>query len=153
METVILSSKPTNQFPNNHGGDFRNVINHPLNVQYKPGRQFKVALAELFYVPGSWPNVRTGANYVDIKVEGYPINELVLQTVYVDHWDVLNDAHYLKYSSHTTESISWDTKPRAYFLGPGAEFVRFVRYIPNQSPHLKPKERFYKVYDSVTTVP
>src|SRR5271163_1997902 len=90
MESIILSSKPTNQFPKNHGGDFRNAINHPLNVQYKPGQQFKVALAELFYVPGSWSNVRTGANYVDIQVSNYPVNEIVHQSIYYDEVILLN---------------------------------------------------------------
>src|SRR5271163_986719 len=90
MESIILSSKPTSQFPKNHGGDFRNAINHPLNVQYKPGQQFKVALAELFYVPGSWPNVRTGANYVDIQVKNYPINDYAHQTVYYHEMVLLN---------------------------------------------------------------
>src|SRR5271163_258100 len=108
METVILSSKPTNQFPNNHGGDFRNTINHPLNVQYKLGRQFKVALAELFYVPGSWSNVRAGMNYVDIQVSNYPINEVVLQSVYVDNWGVLS-AEYDKYGANITLNNPWDS--------------------------------------------
>src|SRR5271163_4404377 len=90
METVILSSKPTNQFPNNHGGDFRNAINHPLNVQYRPDQQFKVALAELFYVPGSWSNVRTGANYVDIHIKNYPVNDYAHQTVYYHDMALLN---------------------------------------------------------------
>src|SRR5271163_2488103 len=122
MESVILSSKPTSQYPNNHGGDFRNVINHPLNVQYKPDRQFKVALAELFYVPGSWPNVRTGANYVDIQVNNYPTNEVVLQTVYVDSWRVLS-GEYRKLGTNIALDLPWENMPRAKEWS-GEEFLQ-----------------------------
>ena len=121
METVILSSKPTNQFPNNHGGDFRNVINHPLNVQYKPGRQFKVALAELFYVPGSWSNVRTGANYVDINIKNYAVHKYVLQTIYVDAFAVLPDnSKYTKFAPGTALNIPWQSMTYNINLKSGA---------------------------------
>src|SRR5271163_2319692 len=125
METVILSSKPTNQFPNNHGGDFRNAINHPLNVQYKPGQQFKVALAELFYVPGSWSNVRAGANYVDIQVNNYPINEVVLQPVHVDHWGVLS-GKYQKFGTNVAFNLPWESMPWTKNRV-GEEFLRIIR--------------------------
>src|SRR5271163_511528 len=113
MESVTLSSKPTSQFPNNHGGDFRNAINHPLNVQYKPGQQFKVALAELFYVPGSWSNVRTGANYVDVEIKGYPIDVYTLQTLYVDYWEIFDENVWKKLPLLYTINSPWDKLPRA----------------------------------------
>src|SRR5271163_5356422 len=101
MESIILSSKPTSQFPKNHGGDFRNAINHPLNVQYKLGQQFKVALAELFYVPGSWPNVRAGANYIDIQVSNYPVDTFVQQTVYYHGMALLNASVHQRFTAGT----------------------------------------------------
>src|SRR5271163_702204 len=148
MESVILSSKPTSQFPNNHGGDFRNAINHPLNVQYKPGQQFKVALAELFYVPGSWSNVRTGANYVDIHIKNYPVIEIVLQTVHVDLWGVLSDK-FQKFGTNIALNLPWERMPRAREKGSGEKFLRLIRYLPNEPPG---RYRMYKIYDSARNV-
>src|SRR5271163_2228350 len=126
MESVTLSSKPTSQFPNNHGGDFRNAINHPLNVQYKPGQQFKVALAELFYVPGSWSNVRTGANHVDIQVKNYPVKKIALQTIYYHDIGIFNTNRYVTYPPGTRLYQDWDEKPLSNIPGPDMEFVRFT---------------------------
>src|SRR5271163_1021286 len=129
MESIILSSKPTNQFPNNHGGDFRNAINHPLNVQYKPGQQFKVALAELFYVPGSWSNVRTGANYVDIELKGYPIDVHTLQTLHVDWWDTLDENVWVKLPLQYTVNVAWHLLPYTNKPPSGKLFLRLIRYL------------------------
>src|SRR5271163_585805 len=145
MESVILSSKPTSQFPNNHGGDFRNAINHPLNVQYKPGQQFKVALAELFYVPGSWSNVRAGANYVDIQVKNYPVYEYAHITIYYHEFILLNASVQQRFASGTIANFIWMDWPRAEPPGPNVEFLRFSRLIDDQ-----PAGQYkFKVFDSV----
>src|SRR5271163_369105 len=129
MEAIILNSKPTREYTKNHGGDFRNAINHTINVQYNPGQQFKVALAELFYVPGSWSNVRAGMNYVDIQVSNYPVYAYTLQTIYYNELTLLNASLHSKFKAGTIGTFLWNDWPTFNPPGPNIEFVRLNRLI------------------------
>ena len=72
METVYLSSSQSlNEFPENHGGDFRNILNH--GFRFAPRHHVKVGLGEMLYIPGSWDNIRGSENYYDIELVDYPI--------------------------------------------------------------------------------
>ena len=127
-EAVILTSKRSTEFPKNHGGDFRNLINHPLNVQYSPDRQFKVALAELYYVPGSWPNVRSGSNYVNIDIRNYPINKYKEQTIYYDELSMCDDHTHQRFlpGIELNAGEGWSA---AVPPGPGNKFIRLARLV------------------------
>ena len=50
-------------YPNNHGGEFTNYLNHPIKCR-------KVAINEMFYIPYLWDNVRASSNYILIKING-----------------------------------------------------------------------------------
>src|SRR5579862_6149288 len=84
MESVYLSSsKSAADFPDNHGGDFYSKLNHAIRFDGQRQRQYlKVALGELFYIPGSWDNVREEHNYYDVAIENYAIVTYALRMVH-----------------------------------------------------------------------
>ena len=84
MEAVFLSSDQClKEFPENQGGDFCNILNHGFSVASQRGQYMKVSLAELFYIPNSWSNIRSGENFIDVQISNYPIATHTLQTIYV----------------------------------------------------------------------
>jgi hypothetical protein len=71
---VILSSDLcTDDFPENHGGDFTNNLNHSLDFSVDPESTWAVALKEVVYVPESWDNVHDGGNWFETSFFGFPI--------------------------------------------------------------------------------
>src|SRR5277367_5727109 len=90
MEAIFLSSDQCRkEFPGNQGGDFRNILNYGFSVASQQGRYIKVSLAELFYIPNSWSNIRAGQTYIDIKISNYPIATHTLQTIYANKYQVI----------------------------------------------------------------
>src|SRR5277367_1278523 len=61
----------------------------------------KVSLAELFYIPNSWSNIRAGQNYIDVQISNYPIATHKLQTIFANKYTVLEERNlqFLKSSS------------------------------------------------------
>src|SRR5277367_4524774 len=101
MEAVFLSSDQClKEFPENQGGDFCNILNHGFSVASQRGQYMKVSLAELFYIPNSWSNIRPGENYIDFQISNYPIATHTLQTIYANKYSVEKGiVQYLKSSS------------------------------------------------------
>src|SRR5208282_127709 len=94
MEAVFLSSDQClKEFPGNQGGDFRNSLNHGFSVASQQGRYMKVSLAELFYIPNSWSNIRAGQNYIDVQISNYPIATHTLQTIFANKYTVLEEGN------------------------------------------------------------
>jgi serine protease inhibitor len=59
---ILTSLLCKDTYPNNHGGDFYNVLNQELN--FADG--WKMALNEIIYEPNAWDDVRE--DHSDIKI-------------------------------------------------------------------------------------
>jgi hypothetical protein len=83
MTSIVLSSSLSKDAYDNHGGDFTNVLNQVLNFT-SPNEQCSVALAEVVYVPDTWPNIRDGFNQIEISMFGFETLNLQKMTIYAD---------------------------------------------------------------------
>src|SRR5277367_1473730 len=102
MEAIFLSSDQCKkEFSRNQGGDFCNTLNHGFSVASQQGRYMKVSLAELFYIPNSWSNIRKEQNYIDVQIGNYPIATHTLQTIFANKYTVVEEGklQFLKPSS------------------------------------------------------
>ena len=66
-DVIMSSSFCLDEYPNNHGCEFTNVLNQPLDID-EPNESWAVALREITYEPDFWQNVRTGFNECEIKL-------------------------------------------------------------------------------------
>ena len=70
MTTIYVSSGYcTDIYPENNGGEFYNDLNQNFYI----GEGRRVGLAEIFYTPNSWDNVRDGSNTFELEMSDYPI--------------------------------------------------------------------------------
>src|SRR5277367_759363 len=72
MDIILTSALCKDVYPDNKGGDFRNVLNKPLEFT-EPGESWAVALSEISYLPDSWYNVRENYNTVSIGASGFKV--------------------------------------------------------------------------------
>src|SRR5208282_2915272 len=72
MDIILTSALCKDVYPDNKGGDFRNVLNKPLKFT-EPGESWAVALREISYLPDSWYNVRENYNTVSIGASGFKV--------------------------------------------------------------------------------
>src|SRR5277367_3047481 len=122
MEAIFLSSDQCRkEFPGNQGGDFCNILNHGFSWASQQGRYMKVSLAELFYIPNSWSNIRAGQNFIDVQSSNYPIATHTLQTIYGSNYEVVEEG-------------------RLKFLKPSAQFVSPPKLQVRQLDPLEPTE-------------
>src|SRR5277367_5127247 len=137
MEAVFLSSDQClKEFPENQGGDFCNILNHGFSVASQRGQYMKVSLAELFYIPNSWSNIRPGGNFIDVKITNYPIATHTLQTIYVNKYSVEEKGtiQYLKPSSQTHTATRFrSANPLEPTKVSTESFMRIVRFVSTQS--------------------
>src|SRR6266853_3677087 len=68
---VFTSALCKDTYPDNHGGDFVNTLNTPLELN-EPGQQWVVSLSEISYQPDSWYNVRNGFNEISFSMHSFP---------------------------------------------------------------------------------
>ena len=69
MFNVILSSEwSKNQYPDNDGGKFTNVLHHNLNFSRE---NWSVALTDIAYTPDTWARVLNGYNDIQIRMKGF----------------------------------------------------------------------------------
>ena len=66
-DVVLSSYYCRDEFPNNHGCEFTNVLNQPLDID-APNESWAVALREIIYEPEFWPNVREGFTECQIQL-------------------------------------------------------------------------------------
>ena len=66
-DVVLSSYYCRDEFPNNHGCEFTNVLNQPLDID-APNESWAVALREIIYEPEFWPNVREGFTKCEIQL-------------------------------------------------------------------------------------
>src|SRR5437773_4848799 len=67
---LSLSSKGSKDvFPNNHGGDFQSLLNHPLDLQTDA---WEVALVEMTYSGQTFPNIQSEETLVTLRYNGRP---------------------------------------------------------------------------------
>ena len=67
MQVVLSSTFCKDEFPNNHGCEFTNYLNQPLDID-DPNETWSVALNELIYDTDFWPQVRKGFNICEIQM-------------------------------------------------------------------------------------
>src|SRR5438552_18068535 len=84
---VLTSALCRDTWPDNHGGDFWNTLNQPLELDRG---LWTVALVEISYQPDSWYNVRHG-NTVKISIHGFPTNILSRKTIFIHSIKVSED--------------------------------------------------------------
>src|SRR5271163_3517983 len=70
MDIILTSALCKDVYPDNQGGDFRNLLNKPL-VFTEPGEEWSVALSEISYIPDSWYNVRENHNTIGIEMSNF----------------------------------------------------------------------------------
>src|SRR6266853_2931948 len=68
---VLTSALCKDTYPDNHGGDFVNTLNTPLELN-EPGQEWVVLLSEISYLPDSWYNVRNGNNEITFSMHSFP---------------------------------------------------------------------------------
>ena len=69
-DVVLSSYYCRDEFPNNHGCEFTNVLNQPLDID-APNESWAVALRELIYEPDFWSNVREGFTKCEIQLGSF----------------------------------------------------------------------------------
>src|SRR5271163_4213271 len=72
MDIVLTSALCKDIYPDNQGGDFRNLLNKPL-IFNEPGEEWSVALSEISYLPDSWHNVREPNNTIGIEISEFTV--------------------------------------------------------------------------------
>jgi len=89
MDIILTSALCKDVYPDNKGGDFRNVLNKPLEFT-EPGESWAVALSEISYLPDSWYNVRENYNTVSIGASGFKVygksRRLIYLSVHPTNW-------------------------------------------------------------------
>jgi hypothetical protein len=71
MTSLFLSNTFCNkEFPNNNGGDFKNLLNSRLDFSRRGGK-WGVSMSEIIYEPNFWENIRESAS-VNVKISVYP---------------------------------------------------------------------------------
>ena len=71
----LCSSLCKDTYPENHGGEFSNVLNQSLEFD-DPNDAWTVALGEIFYLPDSWYNIRDGYNKIKVSLTNLPVDEI-----------------------------------------------------------------------------
>src|SRR5258708_9725687 len=78
----LCSSQCKDTYPENHGGEFSNVLNQSLEFD-DPNDAWTVALGEIFYLPDSWYNIRDGYNEMKISMTNLPVDEIPHRKYYI----------------------------------------------------------------------
>src|SRR5277367_1396846 len=150
MDIVLTSALCKDVYPDNKGGDFRNVLNKPLEFT-EPGESWAVALSEISYLPDSWYNVRENYNTVSIGGSGFKVygksQRLIYQSVKVP-----TSSTWLNVVRVQRNHGGVDTDFNIELLGDtGWEIVR------DEFLGIPPKEVFFQagwsVKDMINTIP
>ena len=75
MHSVWLSSSLCkDEYPSNHGCDFTNELNYPLEFD-SPNERWGVAATELIYEPNFWQNMRSSFCTIGITLSNFTTNK------------------------------------------------------------------------------
>ena len=81
MHSIVLCSDwNRKEFPNNHGGEFTNIL--PQNVNFSLDNA-STAISSIVYTPDSWMNVRDTTNDVTVRMSGFHVWGRVTKDVYI----------------------------------------------------------------------
>src|SRR5258708_4896400 len=108
----LCSSQCKDTYPENHGGEFSNVLNQSLEFD-DPNDEWTVALGEMYYLPDLWYNVREGFNEIQVSIQNLPVTKV----------DVETKKYYIYCKYMTIENIAIPDKTDNRFTWNGDKIV------------------------------